>query len=76
MRVEQREFTNALNVKCEKVMGMKNNPTCHPEQCKVVEREVSSGHIKLRNLSNFQSKGPIGKSHINLPWREVVWLGI
>lgn len=75
MRVELREFAHVPNVKGEKVMGMKNDPSCQPEQCEAVGREVSSGHIKLRCLSDFQIEGPIGRSHTSLALREVLLLG-
>lgn len=75
MRMELREFAHVPNVKGEKEMGMKNDPSCQPEQCDVVGREGSSGHIKLRCFSDFQIEGPISTGHTSLALRDVVLTG-
>lgn len=72
MKVELRELAHVPMVKGEKVMGMKNDPSCQPEQCEVVGREVSSGHRKLRCFSDFHIEGSVVKSYTSLALREVV----
>lgn len=41
-----------------------------------MEREgISSGHVKLRCLLDFQIKSPVGRSQTSLDLRELVWTG-